>query len=212
MRWSVVLPLLIVGVSLLGCSEDGSSEESDKSGQDLLESEQNRAGDLERLMRQLRSCVLAGEDETAISLAKKLFPTQQTLEFACSPENDVEGFRHVSRWINSVRPRRNRDYLELYPFRPWQNEIKVSTLTGAELAAGGDDKPEIDGFHPNVWKLARSGLLREEREYYSVDFRKCGDKVGQRYEIFVWDDERLVWKMLGPIWRALSQQNGENHK
>lgn len=188
--------MLFLVVAVIGCSEDSKEAE-----QGTPKIEESRAENLEKLMGQLQYHALAGNNEAAIEFAQRLFPTQQTLAMACESGANPEGYRLISEWIESVKPRNPKNYLKIYPFRPWQTELIVSSMTGAELASVLE-KPE--GFHEEAVELARSGLLRPDQEFFSVEFRKPGDKVGQRYEVFVWDSERMVWKMLGPIWRALS--------
>lgn len=186
----------------LGCSEE---KESSKTVQPTKVGE-TRAENLEKLMRRLQSAVLEGEEDEAIELARNLFPSQGTLSMACSAESDPESYRLISRWLEEVKPRNPRNYLKLYPFREWQSEVIVTSMTGSELASVSG-KP--DGFHEDAAKLARAGVLRVDQEFYSVNFRYPEDEVGQRYEVFVWDPGRKEWKMLGPIWRALSQRAGE---
>jgi hypothetical protein len=186
----------------LGCSEE---KESSKTVQPTKVGE-TRAENLEKLMRRLQSAVLEGEEDEAIELARNLFPSQGTLSMTCSAESDPESYRLISRWLEEVKPRNPRNYLKLYPFREWQSEVIVTSMTGSELASVSG-KP--DGFHEDAAKLARAGVLRVDQEFYSVDFRYPEDEVGQRYEVFVWDPGRKEWKMLGPIWRALSQRAGE---
>ena len=190
---------VFVAMAILGCSE-----KDDEVVVELPKEEKIGADDLKEMMRKLQEHVLAGDDEMAIEMAQRLFPTQQTLSMACIFDANPDRYQKVSAWIESVKPRDQRNYLKIYPFRPWQTEIKVSLMTGAELASGEGD---LEGFHEQAGVLAKTGLLRPDQEFYSVEFRKPVDEVGQRFEVFVWDSDKMVWKMLGPIWRALSHSS-----
>ena len=184
-------------MAILGCSDEQSQAEQDPPKKE----KETRSENLKKFMGEFQRYVLAGDNELSIDYGRSLFPTQETFEMACTFEKDSEGYQLISEWIRTTKPRNAKNYLKIYPFRAWQTEIIVTSMTGAELASSTDKSV---GFHEEAGALARAGLLRSDQEFFSVDFRKSGDQVGQRYELFVWDSERKRWKMLGPIWRALS--------
>lgn len=188
---------IVVILAATGCSDDREqSQASPPPKKEFL------ADNLRVFMGELQSHILAERQELAIDRAQSLFPSQQTLAMACDFDHHKEEYRLISKWIEATRPRNRQNYLKLYPFRPWQTEIVVNSITGSELASATG---QSEAFHKRAGDLARSGLLLSNRQFFSVDFRMAGDDSGQRYELFVWDSDRKEWKMLGPIWRALER-------
>jgi len=202
-RQCLFVVALFLGLLTLGCS-DPKGEESSSSPEKPKERE-----DLGSLMGRLQGAVLDGDDELAISLAKRLFPTQQTLALACSSSTHPAEYQQVSEWIEAVKPRDPTHYLKIYSFKSWQTEIIIASMTGEELAQIEAPEAKSKGFHPGAFKLARSGFLRPETEFSSVEFRKPGDQVGRRFEVFIWEAQTKSWKMLGPVWRAVREKTDQ---
>lgn len=187
---------MVVSVTLLvGCSERKESQHSNNTAEREIS---RQIADLENLMSHLQSATFTNDLETATQLAKELFPDDATLKVACSPENHPEEYGQILNWIEKNKPNRDQDYLKIFSFKQWQTQISVSTMTGKELA----QTQNSSGFDTRAHELARDGVLRESTRYYSVEFKKPLDQVGRRFELFLKDGQS--WKMLGPVWRALS--------
>ncbi len=194
---AILSSLLIPCLLLSGCSDE---EQKDIT---IRKKEPEDQTDLKALMSRLRNAVLEDDDETAIPIAKRLFPTQETLALSCVSSGHSASYQSVSKWLEQVKPRKPKDYLRNFPFKSWQTEIVISSMSGEELKEATADTRKKSGFHKEAFRLARSGFLKASTQFHSVEFRKPGDLLGRRFELFVYDPQKKAWKMLGPIWRIL---------
>ncbi len=172
---------------------------SDRSGEPGVKADSPEA--LKLLAVRLQKGHSQRDAEVVQDVTLGLLPTSEQILAALAPDAP-EADRDAVLKLHAGLPKEGQSLLGLLSMRPEQTEIQVHAATTEQLAGTVPASAGLQEFPGGSVQAAKKGLLRKGMTFYEVEFLEPGKDAGMKFHLFYWTG--ASWKMLGPVWRTVS--------